>query len=121
MTALRGPDHNPFRECQRVTMPGAPTVPRKRESMTQDSLFDEPSHDISHVDPLQPLAARMRPRTLDEFVGQDHLVGPGRVLRRAIETDQIHSVIFWGPPGTGKTTLAQIIAGATHAHFVGLS
>jgi putative ATPase len=89
--------------------------------MTQDSLFDEPILDSSRVDPMQPLAARMRPRTLDEFVGQDHLVGPGRVLRRAIETDQINSVIFWGPPGTGKTTLAQIIAGATHAHFVGLS
>jgi putative ATPase len=63
----------------------------------------------------------MRPRTLDEYVGQEHLVGPGKVLRRAIETDRLGSVILWGPPGTGKTTLAQIIAGATHAHFVGLS
>jgi putative ATPase len=89
--------------------------------MVQDSLFGESNVETAPFDPTQPLATRMRPRTLDEFVGQDHLVGPGRVLRRAIETDQISSVIFWGPPGTGKTTLAQIIAGATHAHFVGLS
>ncbi len=68
-----------------------------------------------------PLAARMRPRSLDEYVGQEQLIGPGRALRRAIETDRISSFILWGPPGTGKTTLAQIIANATHAHFVGLS
>ncbi|GAC1413000.1 MAG: replication-associated recombination protein A [Candidatus Velthaea sp.] len=69
----------------------------------------------------QPLAARMRPRTLDEFVGQEQIVGPGRALRRAIESDQIPSMILWGPPGTGKTTLAQIIAAQTNAHFVALS
>ena len=68
-----------------------------------------------------PLAARMRPRTLEEFVGQEQLIGPGRALRHAIETDRISSFILWGPPGSGKTTLAQIIARATHAHFVGLS
>src|SRR5579872_6896 len=68
-----------------------------------------------------PLAARMRPHTLDEFVGQDHLVGQGRVLRRAIENDDVPSLILWGPPGTGKTTLAEIAAGATGAHFVALS
>jgi putative ATPase len=89
--------------------------------MVQDSLFEEQNVEASQDDPLQPLAARMRPRTLDDFVGQEHLVGAGRVLRRVIEADQISSVILWGPPGTGKTTLAQIIAGATHAHFVGLS
>ncbi|MDQ7844073.1 MAG: replication-associated recombination protein A [Armatimonadota bacterium] len=60
-----------------------------------------------------PLAARMRPRTLDEFVGQDHLVGPGRVLRRAIERDELTSLILYGPPGTGKTSLAHLIAAAT--------
>ncbi len=65
-----------------------------------------------------PLAARMRPRTLDEFVGQEHIVGPGRLLRRAIQADQLSSIIFYGPPGTGKTTLAHIIANTTSAHFI---
>ncbi|HHV62888.1 MAG TPA: AAA family ATPase [Firmicutes bacterium] len=64
-----------------------------------------------------PLAFRMRPRTLDEFVGQEHIVGPGRLLRRAIEADRLSSLIFYGPPGTGKTTLAYIIAGKTRSHF----
>jgi putative ATPase len=57
-----------------------------------------------------PLAARVRPRTLEEFVGQEHVVGPGRLLRRAIQADQLSSLIFYGPPGTGKTTLAMVIA-----------
>ena len=69
----------------------------------------------------EPLAARMRPRTLDEFVGQEHLTGPGRFLRRAIEADQVPSLILWGPPGTGKTTLAQVIARSTGSAFVTLS
>ncbi len=64
-----------------------------------------------------PLAARMRPRTLDEFVGQEHIVGPGRLLRRAIQADQLSSVIFYGPPGTGKTTLAMVIANTTRSRF----
>ena len=64
-----------------------------------------------------PLAARMRPRTLDEFAGQEHIVGPGRLLRRAIQADQLSSVIFYGPPGTGKTTLAAVIANTTRSHF----
>ncbi|MDQ1376506.1 MAG: putative ATPase, partial [Acidimicrobiaceae bacterium] len=68
-----------------------------------------------------PLAARMRPRSLDEVVGQDHLLGPGRPLRALIEADRLSSVILWGPPGTGKTTLARLMAGATRRAFVGLS
>src|SRR5438034_2690598 len=69
----------------------------------------------------EPLAARMRPRTLDEIVGQEHLLGPGKVVRRSIEADTISSMILWGPPGSGKTTLAEVIARQTHAHFVRLS
>src|SRR6266851_3400226 len=69
----------------------------------------------------EPLAARMRPRTLDEIVGQEHLLGPGRLLRRSIEGDAITSMILWGPPGSGKTTLAEVIARHTRAHFVRLS
>ena len=65
-----------------------------------------------------PLAERMRPRTLAEYVGQEHLLGPGKLLRQLIETDQLTSLIFWGPPGSGKTTLARIIAGATKSHFI---
>ncbi|MBI4731550.1 MAG: AAA family ATPase [Chloroflexi bacterium] len=69
-----------------------------------------------------PLAARMRPRTLDEYVGQEHIVGPGKLLRRAIEADRLFSsIILWGPPGTGKTTLAQVIANRTQSHFETLS
>jgi putative ATPase len=68
-----------------------------------------------------PLAARMRPRTLDEFVGQDEIVGPGRLLRRAIQADQLSSMIFWGPPGCGKTTLAMVIAQTTQSHFETIS
>ncbi len=68
-----------------------------------------------------PLAARMRPRTLEEFVGQHQILGPGRLLRRAIQADQLSSLIFFGPPGTGKTTLARIIANTTRAHFTALN
>ncbi len=89
----------------------------------QGELFGTPDPEGGSNDELvgAPLAARMRPRSMDEFVGQEHILGPGKLLRRAIETDRITSLILWGPPGSGKTTLAQIIARATHAHFVGLS
>ena len=83
--------------------------------MGQISIFDSVKNDT------QPLAARMRPRNLDEFVGQQHLVGEGRVLRNLIERDSICSMIFWGPPGVGKTTLAQIIAAGTDAQFITFS
>lgn len=65
-----------------------------------------------------PLAERMRPRTLEEFEGQEHLLGPGKLLRRLVESDQLSSLIFWGPPGSGKTTLARIIANVSKAHFI---
>ena len=68
-----------------------------------------------------PLAARLRPRTLEEFVGQEHLIGEGKVLRRLIESDRISSMIFWGPPGVGKTTLARVIANRTQAAFIDFS
>src|SRR3982750_4586544 len=69
----------------------------------------------------QPLAARMRPRTLDEFVGQGHFLGPGKLLRRLLQADRLQSAIFYGPPGTGKTSLARVIANQTKAHFVALN
>ena len=82
-------------------------------------LFDQ-----AHAERLAkeaPLAARMRPRTLDEYVGQEHIIGPGRLLRRAIQADQLGSLIFYGPPGTGKTTLARVIANTTRAHFIAIN
>ena len=82
-------------------------------------LFDHARE--QQIDKEAPLAARMRPRTMDEFIGQEHIVGPGRLLRRAIQADQLSSIIFYGPPGTGKTTLARIIANTTHAHFIALN
>ena len=82
--------------------------------MEQMSLFSAPAAS-------QPLAARLRPQNLDEFVGQRHLLGEGKVLRRLIEGDQVSSMIFWGPPGVGKTTLAQIIARRTKAAFIDFS
>lgn len=69
----------------------------------------------------QPLAARLRPRNLDEFIGQEHILGPGRLLRRAIQADRLSSLIFYGPPGTGKTTLALVIANTTRSHFITLN
>jgi putative ATPase len=86
--------------------------------MTND-LFDQGYRE--RLAQAAPLAARMRPRTLDEYIGQTHIIGPGRLLRRAIQADQLGSLIFYGPPGTGKTTLAQVIANTTRAHFIALN
>ncbi len=83
------------------------------------NLFDQ--HRQQVAEPESPLAARMRPRSLEEFIGQDHMIGPGRLLRRAIQADQLSSIIFYGPPGTGKTTLARIIANTTRAHFIAIN
>ena len=82
--------------------------------MEQLSLFDS-------QEAYNPLASRMRPEDLDEFVGQEHLLGKGKVLRQLIEQDRVSSMIFWGPPGVGKTTLAGIIAHKTHSRFVNFS
>lgn len=82
-------------------------------------LFDHQRQRL--IESEAPLAARLRPRTLDEFVGQSAIVGPGRLLRRAIQADQLSSLIFYGPPGTGKTTLARIIANTTLAHFISIN
>jgi putative ATPase len=82
-------------------------------------LFDH--HRETLIDAEAPLAARMRPRTLAEFVGQGAIVGEGRLLRRAIQADQLSSLLFYGPPGTGKTTLARIIANTTEAHFIAIN
>ncbi len=84
-------------------------------------LFQSIPSETSAADRTRPLADRMRPRTLEEFVGQEHLIGPGKPLRTQIERDDTGSLIFWGPPGTGKTTLAKIIASLTKAEFIEFS
>lgn len=81
--------------------------------MYQETLFESPAS--------QPLAARLRPKNLDEYCGQKHLLGEGKILRRLIESDSVSSMIFWGPPGVGKTTLARIIANKTKANFIDFS
>ncbi len=84
-------------------------------------LFSPEKGQAADRQPLRPLADRMRPRSLSEFIGQTHLLGEGKILRRAIETDQLVSMIFWGPPGIGKTTLARIIAQETESDFYDIS
>lgn len=86
--------------------------------MKQMILFDSQTQTVSTS---SPLASRVRPNTLDDFVGQEHLLGQGKLLRRLIEKDQISSMIFWGPPGVGKTTLAKIIANHTSSEFINFS
>ena len=100
-----------------MTGPGFRPDMRTREKggrgMEQQLFFDRTDN--------QPLAARMRPKSLEEFAGQMHLLGKGKVLRRLIEEDRISSMIFWGPPGVGKTTLARIIANRTRSEFIDFS
>jgi putative ATPase len=88
------------------------------------SLFDNtppPERAAEAPDKSRPLAERMRPERLDDYIGQEHILGPGKPLRRQIERDEIGSIILWGPPGTGKTTLAQIVARTTHCEFIRFS
>ena len=85
------------------------------------SLFDDDDRATPRPQPKGPLADRMRPRSFDELLGQDKLLAPGRPLRAAIERDLLQSIILWGPPGTGKTTLARLIAQVTRAHFIAFS
>ena len=119
--------------------PGSPRAPSPRTESgivhRQAGLFgtDEPTYPVSGATPVTssvarladrsdlPLAARMRPRTLDQVIGQTHLVGPGRPVRIAVERDQVRSMLLWGPPGTGKTSLAYVIGASTNAHVAVLS
>src|SRR5260221_256333 len=91
----------------------------RNESQYDDDLFSAAQG--STRGPKEPLAERMRPRSFDGFVGQEHIVGEGRLLRRAIEADQLTSILLWGPAGTGKTTIANIIAHETNAEFATLN
>ena len=85
------------------------------------SLFDTSPPESGHADKRRPLADRMRPETLEEFVGQEHILAPGKPLRAQIEHDTLSSLILWGPPGVGKTTLARLIARLTHCEFMAYS
>ena len=89
--------------------------------MVPDDLFDDTGSATAPADNHAPLAERMRPRSLSEYAGQEHILGQGKLLRRAIEADRFSSIVLYGPPGTGKTSLAEIIARTTNAHFVRLS
>jgi len=98
---------------------------RRRQGLTfrnyamSDDLFDAAAESLRAAG--APLADRMRPRTLDQFIGQGHILGEGKLLRRAIEADRVASVILFGPPGSGKTTLARIVANTTRSHFATLN
>ncbi len=100
-------------ECSTIELPHCPYSPYRIYFDLRMDLFTNSSKSKG-----EPLASRMRPRTLDEYAGQDHIIGPGRLLRRAIQLDQLSSIILYGPPGTGKTTLARVIANTTKRHFM---
>src|SRR5262249_37365612 len=97
----------------------SPRLQWRKTGVDAINLFQQ-IHD-ANLRKAQPLAARMRPRSLDEFVGQEHFIGPGKLLRRMLDADRLSSVIFYGPPGTGKTALAHVIAQQTRCRFVPLN
>jgi putative ATPase len=105
-----------FENGAALDIPGA-----RRKVKAMDDLFGNTGQDAVAPDESAPLAERMRPRSLAEYAGQAHLLGEGKLLRRAIESDRLASIILYGPPGTGKTSLAQIIASSAHSHFERLS
>src|SRR5215216_982056 len=108
---------------QEAIMPRLKKASIKARRERDGRLFVEPEEQslFEGLSDERPLADRMRPRTLDEFVGQEKIIGPGRALRKMIEEDRLQSLIFWGPPGTGKTTLASLIAERTKARFITFS
>src|SRR5438309_1362418 len=98
-----------------------PACPRRTFHAMHDLFAKSEAENLERISAAAPLAARMRPRTLDEFVGQEHILAPGKLLRRAIEADRLPSLIISGPPGSGKTTLAYVVAEMTHSEFIRLS
>jgi putative ATPase len=92
-----------------------------KEQNRKGAMYVQKQQTLLNTNLSEPLAARLRPETIDEVVGQEHLLGPGRILRRIIEQDAVSSMIFWGPPGVGKTTLAHVIANHTKAKFINFS
>src|SRR5207244_2807041 len=125
----RGGPHTPGRHAGRLaggsgTATRVARHPLRRARAAVTDLFDATPHEAPSTAapaPPAPLADRMRPRALDEVLGQGHLLGAGKVLRSAIETGELHSMILWGPPGSGKTTLARLMAHTTGARFIAFS
>src|SRR5213593_4311144 len=121
LSRVRSASCNMFARRRTIVLGGHDCLHQKRAviSRVQD-LFEE-AQKIETANTAAPLATRMRPRSLEEFVGQEHILAPGKLLRRAIEADRLPSLIVSGPPGSGKTTLAYVVAEMTHSEFIRLS